>query len=288
MANSIFMNIYLQKLREFVNIFSNDSESIFKAHGNTLIHPGEFGKYREETTKNILKMLLKKSYGIGDGFILTSKDTVSTQCDIVIYDNNTIPLIQENSVNFFPVETVVGIGEIKSSLNKTQFKETLQKMAKNKALQFERIKQKRQQESDCFNEFDSICSFLICDDINFNLQSIDFDEIYQGFDIALRHNCILIINKGCFFYKLTKDRIKGSFFERQSEKELTYPFPVHIEKGAIYPIKSAILLNETSREELAGFFFHHLTLGIEKCIIHSFHLSSYSEYNFEEYYLQDN
>ena len=239
MANSIFMNIYLQKLREFVNIFSNDSESIFKAHGDTLIHPGEFGKYREETTKNILKMLLKKSYGIGDGFILTSKDTVSTQCDIVIYDNNTIPLIQENSVNFFPVETVVGIGEIKSSLNKTQFKETLQKMAKNKALQFERIKQKRQQES-------------------------------------------------CFFYKLTKDRIKGSFFERQSEKELTYPFPVHIEKGAIYPIKSAILLNETSREELAGFFFHHLTLGIEKCIIHSFHLSSYAEYNFEEYYLQDN
>ena len=79
MANSIFMNIYLQKLREFVNIFSNDSESIFKAHGDTLIHPGEFGKYREETTKNILKMLLKKSYGIGDGFILTSKDTVSTQ-----------------------------------------------------------------------------------------------------------------------------------------------------------------------------------------------------------------
>ena len=150
------------------------------------------------------------------------------------------------------------------------------------------MKQKRQQESDCFNEFDSICSFLICDDVNFNLQSIDFDEIYQGFDIALRHNCILIINKGCFFYKLTKDRIKGSFFERQSEKELTYPFPVHIEKGAIYPIKSAILLNETSREELAGFFFHHLTLGIEKCIIHSFHLSSYAEYNFEEYYLQDN
>lgn len=49
MANSIFMNIYLQKLREFVNIFSNDSESIFKAHGDTLIHPGEFGKYREET-----------------------------------------------------------------------------------------------------------------------------------------------------------------------------------------------------------------------------------------------
>lgn len=77
-------------------------------------------------------MLLKKSYDIGDWFIITSKDTVSTQCDIVIYDNNTIPLIQDNSVKFFPVETVVGIGEIKSSLNKTQFKETLQKWQKTK------------------------------------------------------------------------------------------------------------------------------------------------------------
>lgn len=161
-------------------------------------------------------------------------------------------------------------------------------MAKNKTLQFERIKSKIQKESAYFNEFDSICSFLICNDVNFDLKSIDFNEIYQGFDIASRHNCILIINKGCFFYKLTKDSIKGSIFETQLEKELTYPFPVHIEKDTVYPIKSAIILNEISREELAGFFFHHLTLGIEKCIMPSFHLSSYAEYNFKEYYMENN
>ena len=51
MANSVFMDIYLQKLREFVNIFSDDCEHIFKTHTDTLIHPGEFGKYREEATK---------------------------------------------------------------------------------------------------------------------------------------------------------------------------------------------------------------------------------------------
>lgn len=55
MVNSIFMNIYLQKIKEFINIFSDDSENIFKLHDNSLIHPGEFGKYREKTTKKFLK-----------------------------------------------------------------------------------------------------------------------------------------------------------------------------------------------------------------------------------------
>ena len=198
---------------------------------------------------------MKKAYAIGDGFNLTSKDKVSTQCDIVIYDNNTIPLIQENLVNFYPVETVVGIGEIKSSLNKSQFKEVLRKLAKNKALQEERISSRSREETDCFREFDSICSFLICNDVNFDLQSISFDEIYQDIPWSLRHNCILIINKGCFFYKMTRNCIQNSLLAKQTEREFTYSFPVHIEKGSLYPIKSAIILGETSKkEELAGFF----------------------------------
>lgn len=64
-------------------------------------------------------------------------------------------------------------------------------------------------------------------------------------------------------------------------------FPVHIEGNSFYPITSAFILNETSKEELSGFFFHHLTLAIEKCIIHDFHISSYVEYNFNNYYLED-
>lgn len=197
MANSIFKEIYLQKLREFVNVFSSDCENIFKTKNNTLIHPGEFGKYREEVTKNILRNLLKKSYSIGDGFILTNKDRVSTQCDIIIYNSESIPLVQDSLVKFYPVENVIGIGEVKSSLNKTQFKETLIKLAQNKSLQMERIK--KDSKTNYFDEYNSICSFLICNDVDFDLQAIKFDDIYKGLDISLRHNCILIVNKGCFF-----------------------------------------------------------------------------------------
>ena len=55
MANSIFMNIYLQKLREFVNIFSNDSESIFKAHEILLYIQGNLANTEKKLPKIYLK-----------------------------------------------------------------------------------------------------------------------------------------------------------------------------------------------------------------------------------------
>lgn len=54
MANSIFMNIYLQKLREFVNIFPMIVK-VFLKPMEILLYIQEFGKYREETTKIYLK-----------------------------------------------------------------------------------------------------------------------------------------------------------------------------------------------------------------------------------------
>lgn len=41
---------------------------------------------------------------VSDGFIITSKNSISTQCDIIIYNSNTVPLISDGIARMFPIE----------------------------------------------------------------------------------------------------------------------------------------------------------------------------------------
>jgi hypothetical protein len=107
------------------NIFSNDN--------GKLIHPGEFGIYREAICKRFLEFIIPKKLSIDNGFLINTNNEVSTQCDIVIYDSKHTPLVQSNELQrFFPIETVCAIGEVKSTLSKAQLKETLLKLSKVK------------------------------------------------------------------------------------------------------------------------------------------------------------
>lgn len=178
---------------------------------NKLIHPGEFGMFRERLADEIIKFAIPAKFETGTGFLINSFDEVSTQCDIIIFDKNNTPLIDNASeLRFFPVETTIGIGEIKSNLNRKTLKETLLKLAKNKKL-------KRINESPCINNrenktfnpdknpMDTLFSFLICNEIeNFNASIIieDIDKIYidNNIEYEYRHNVIVSLNNGVFGY----------------------------------------------------------------------------------------
>lgn len=56
--------------------------------------------YKERCIKELLSFVSSKSVGISDGFLITSKNSVSTQCDIVMYDKDTIPLIDNGIATF--------------------------------------------------------------------------------------------------------------------------------------------------------------------------------------------
>ena len=75
------------------NIFTRD---------NKIFHPLEYGMYKEKCAKELLSFTTGKDIGISDGF-----------------------------AKFFPIEIIRGIGEVKSTLNKSQFTKTLKKLAKN-------------------------------------------------------------------------------------------------------------------------------------------------------------
>lgn len=105
-------------------------------------------------------MLLDGTMAVSNGFIITSTDKVSTKCDLIIYNSDTMPLIQNGLVNFFPIEEINAIIEIKSTLSKSEFKKTLIKMAKNKRLTTERVGLIRRKRLDC-GEMDDIGSYSI-------------------------------------------------------------------------------------------------------------------------------
>jgi hypothetical protein len=205
-ASKIFEQLLLEQIEIFRNSFSNVSKLLFyDENQGKLIHPGEYGSYREARVKDFLKFV-----DISQGFIINPNDEISTQCDIVIYDSQVAPLIQsESRQRFFPVETVCAIGEIKSVLSKQDFKNAINKLTNVKKLR-ENIRTKtiiRKVIPGDYNPeacpYDQLFTFIVCQKLNFDIQNIA-SEINQLYDTNLpyryRHNLILSLEDGLLLY----------------------------------------------------------------------------------------
>ena len=102
----------------------------------SIYHKGEYGRYREDSAREFIQFTIPGRLSAGEGFIANSckKNKISTQCDIIVYDKSA-PQFKDSHVRIFPIETVVGIGEVKSTLKGTQeITDALVKLAKNKAI----------------------------------------------------------------------------------------------------------------------------------------------------------
>ena len=199
---------------------------------NKLFHSGEFGGYRENIIKNWLKLYIPEKFGISTGFIITSTNKVSTQCDIIIYNRDCTPKIDNNGQRFFPIETVVAIGEIKSDIQSAKsLNEILYKLAKIKELRLELEYSKPEVYERRFettmrrmidlnpgkilppkgenpnnyleisikgNPYDNIYSFLICNKFDFDFSNFLFE--YKDIQPHSWHNSILSLNDGKFSY----------------------------------------------------------------------------------------
>jgi hypothetical protein len=224
MSNKIFQSILDEKIENFRLAFEKTSKDLFwNEDEKKLIHPGEFGTYRESICKDFLRLLTPRRLEISSGFLINDSEEISTQCDIIIYDAQSTALIENSDrQRFFPVETTVGVGEIKSNLSKSDFKVAINKLAKNKVMR-ENMKTpvpiKRESSGDfspSTYHYDSIFSFLICKKLDFNIDNL-CNEINRFYDSEFKpwqkHNLILSIEDGLFAY--------------YDENDKTMMFPIH-------------------------------------------------------------
>lgn len=242
MANKIFETIFDRKIKNFASIFIDDSSSIFFDEENKLIHPGEYGKYRENALKDLLRHITK--HKVSDGFVITPEN-VSSQVDVVVYKNDETPILEKNYIDFFSIESVIAIGEVKSTLNKSDFTVALQKLARNKQLNEEK-KGKCIKKEYKGSEHDELISFLVCKTTSFDISTFNFDEIYEGIENKYRHNFILDLEKGLICYQFNFTNLnevdKDLFIKEGGNVEAIswYGYPNFTFNGNSYNTQSVI------------------------------------------------
>ena len=107
--NEVFDKLVKSKIEKFVFDYKRLSREVFVNENGDLKHPAEFGIYREKIIKHLIQPFLPSRLAIGTGFIITSKNETSTQCDLIIYDKDNTPVIENEEQRFFPIECVVGV-----------------------------------------------------------------------------------------------------------------------------------------------------------------------------------
>ena len=218
MANNIINELIKERVDIFRSAFELRAKVLFRDDDkqNNLRHPGEFGIYREAIVRDFLHSFLPQRLAIDTGFIVNSLGDVSRQIDLVIYDPSlTPPLESQNRQKFFPVETVIAAGEVRSNVDRAQFKDALIRLSEIKQIRSALPDEvstvvRRQELSDIEYNPDQICydqvfTFLICNLINFPLRHdrnfpSKLNDIYKSVEYEHRHNSILSLKDGLLHY----------------------------------------------------------------------------------------
>jgi len=211
MSNRIFKALLEEKIEIFKSSFSSLSKAIFFDQStNKLIHPGEFGMYRETLCKEFIRFIIPRRLDIEQGFLLNPNEEISHQCDIVVFDKDNTPLIENTErQRFFPIETVSAIGEIKSILNKGDFAKALNKLSMVKPLRYNLINPFTLNNTKIkdYNPLDNLdqqlITFLICQKLDFDFTNIEneIDNLYEKSNKMFKHNLILSIEDGLILYE---------------------------------------------------------------------------------------
>lgn len=212
MPSAIFQALSKQKVDTFRTTFATLAKEVFyDADAQRLMHSAEFGTYRERLCADFLKLYLPTYLSIGSGFLINRENEVSTQCDLVIFDPQYTPLVEDaHSRRFFPAETVAAIGEVKSTLSKQGLLDALVKLATAKRVRKVEGKSPVRRSpgivhEDLGHHYDEVVSFLICEKLSFKIDHItaEVSKHYDkhGIDPKHRHNLVLSLEDGIFCYK---------------------------------------------------------------------------------------
>lgn len=100
-------------------------------------HPVLIGAARETPARAKFVKLLPGNIGVGSGIVIDSFGGRSKQQDIVLFERDICPVFSINDTpeaTFFPIESVLAVGEVKSTLDKATLEDCFSKIASVKTL----------------------------------------------------------------------------------------------------------------------------------------------------------
>jgi hypothetical protein len=208
LSNKVLQALAIERIERLKLAFSSSKDVFWDAENARLLHPGEYGTFREKAVQELLQLFIPEQFGIDSGFVITNQGDISTQCDLIIFERSITPSIVTNAhKRFFPIEAVVAVGEVKSDVaSMATLVDHLEKLARVKALR-EHIRNPSSRRSyrnrdynPEKNPFDHIFSFLICNRFGFDPNSGQLEYSHQTAS-RFRHNLVLSITDGLFCYK---------------------------------------------------------------------------------------
>lgn len=208
MEKNIIKKILNHKAKRFKSIFAEDSVDLYFDSKNKTFHAAEFGRFRENVTADFLRAFIPGYVDISTGFIVSPTNKISTQCDIILYDKELTPLIQDDNHNqFFPTDSIKGIGEVKSNLSKGALLEALIKLSKVKEISYEISKESTGYNNTTYDRehfSNNAYTFLFCNKITGDTSNLvnEIDAHYNANNVEhrFRHSFILSMDgKACLY-----------------------------------------------------------------------------------------
>lgn len=123
------MDDYFRLVSNELLLKLNQIKTFVKKHNQTI------GVLTEEVLRLFLKTYLPKGLSVEQGFIMSENGELSKQCDILIYDSiRFAPFYRVNDVVIVPVEAVVIVIEVKTTINKAIFNNAIRYFKNIKSL----------------------------------------------------------------------------------------------------------------------------------------------------------
>lgn len=118
-------------------VFKEISEQLLSEFRKTsqVSHNGGKGTLREDAFASFLRDYLPSRYAVGRGEVVSARNRISGQLDVVVYDPSHCPtLLKSSSHAVFPVESVFGVVSIKSTLASPELADAYENIASVKRL----------------------------------------------------------------------------------------------------------------------------------------------------------
>ena len=106
-------------------------------HAKAGTTPSTVGAAAEQPVRDQLEQVLPRGIAVGEGFVIDSYGGTSRQQDVVLYERDICPVFSINrtpQTTYYPCEGVIGVGEVKSSLDRDSLQDAFQKVASAKRL----------------------------------------------------------------------------------------------------------------------------------------------------------
>ena len=156
-------------------------------------HAVAVGENKEIAFFKQLEAVLPNGIAIGSGFVFDITGSVSRQCDIILYEKDfaiRCPINGDEKNCYYNIESVIAVGEIKSTITTKEYEDCLKKF--EQLLKLQRYKHPNHNESTrkyfsslpmvgCVDkktnqlprtEFDSIFKFICCENLLISFEQI--------------------------------------------------------------------------------------------------------------------